>query len=204
MLTVTTPATNRTLLTVAEMRQACGLTSGSDDALLEALGMRAADVIAAACNVSRGGIAVPTLRLETLTETLRLVESLDAILLARRFVTQIDSVTVDGTALTSADYELEPVSGTLHRLKADKPVCWASGKVVVVYRAGFQTVPDDLKLAAGKLVASFRSETGRDPNLKRDHVEGVGETEYWVGSKDDPAIPLDVMNILAPYCTPVV
>ncbi len=49
----------------------------------------------------------------------------------------------------------------------------------MTYTAGFTTLPGDLKVAAARLMLELYSENARDPNIKREKVEGVGETEYW-------------------------
>lgn len=204
MLTVTDPASDLTLLTIEEARLAYGVTGSSMDATVQMFEQRVAIVIANACNIASDGIAVPTIKLETLSEVRRLGCSLPVLLLARRFVKAITSVTVDGTVLDPADYEVDRVAGMLYRLENDRRVEWAAGKVTIVYEAGLETIPSDVKLAASKLMASYKSETGRDPNLKREKVEGVSEMEYWVGSKDDPAVPSDVMDILSRYMNPAI
>ncbi len=73
----------------------------------------------------------------------------------------------------------------------------------MTYTAGFATIPADIKAAAARLVVDLYSANGRDPNVKRETVEGIGETEYWVGTKDDPALPMDVRELLAPYSNQV-
>lgn len=198
MLTVTTAATDLTLLTVAELRAAVGVADGKQDAKLSTLGFRTAAAIASACKVASDGAVPRTLRLETLSETFRLKSSHTEIVLSRRPGISITSVTEDETALTADDYELEKGSGILRRLDgSDNPSCWAAAKIVVVYTAGWATVPDDLKLAATKLAAAFWSEGQKiDPALKRESIVGVIEQEWWVGPSDDPLIPQEVMDLL--------
>lgn len=209
-LVVTTPAPDLNLLTLAEIRLAVGVPTGSD-AELTALGLRISAAITAACNVARGGAVPPTLRLETLTETLRFRGGYGCapwasntcgpqeITLSRRPVTEIQSA-VDGTAtLSASDYDLDGSSAVLKRLQSDCLSSWCGPKVTIVYKAGWAVVPDDLKLAASKLAATVWTETARDPNLKRIKVEGVGEREYFYGSVNDPAIPAEVMELLEPY-----
>lgn len=199
MLTVTTAATDLTLLSQAELRAAVGVVDGSQDTTLTTLGKRVASCIAKACRVASDGAVPPTLRLETLTETFRLNSRHVEIVLSRRPVISITSVTEDGNALTAADYELENGSGILRRLDgSDNPSCWAAAKIVVVYAAGWATVSDDLKLAATKLAATFWAEGQKiDPSLKRESIPGVIEQEWWVGPSDDPLIPQEVMDILS-------
>lgn len=203
MLTVTTAASDPGLLSIAELRTVAGLASGdsSRDAELTVLGARTARVIAAACKIVRAGVTVPTLRLETLTEVLRPEVSRRQISLARRPVVAISSVTEDGETVAASGYEIDAAAGLLLRLDAsDEPSCWAAAKITLVYSAGWETVPDDLKEAAAKLSAVFLAEGRRaDPNLKRENIPGVIEREWWIPPTADPAIPNEVMDLLAPY-----
>jgi hypothetical protein len=202
MLTVTTAASDLSLLSLAELRAAAGVTDASQDAALTALGARVAAAITAECRVAAGGVVPPTLRHETLTETFRLRSSVESLILSRRPVTAITSVTEgDDDPLTVADYEFDAASGLLYRLDGDDArTCWSScNKVVAVYTAGWATVPEDLKLAASKLVTVFWLETARDPNLRRVSVAGISEREYWVAPSSDPAMPAEVIDLLRPY-----
>jgi hypothetical protein len=88
----------------------------------------------------------------------------------------------------------------LRRLTDDNETVWPGCKIVVTYSAGWQTVPDDLKLAAVKLAAVLWSEGERiDPNLKRESIPGVIDREYWVAPSGDTLIPQEVLDLLAPY-----
>ena len=54
---------------------------------------------------------------------------------------------LEGTAtLTSADYRVEGAR-SLVRLSGGVTGCWASGDVLVTYRAGYKDIPSDLALA---------------------------------------------------------
>jgi hypothetical protein len=121
------------------------------------------------------------------------------LVLARRPLTSITSVTENGTVLDATGYEIRKGSGLLTRLSGDRFSCFPCGKITVVYAAGYATAPDDLKLAASKLAAALYSETARDPNLKRVDVVDVEEREYWVGPKDDPLLSEEISDLLAPY-----
>ncbi|NEI60916.1 hypothetical protein [Rhizobium leguminosarum] len=186
-LVVTTKATDLTLLTVAERREAAGLDSGdaSKDAALLALDQRIAAAIMSECNIAIGSGNDPTLKQETLTETFYGAH-VDRLLLARRHNVAISTLTDCDTALTTTDYIVDPEAGIVTRMRSDCPSTWRSSKVVVVYAAGFDTIPADLKFAA---IDFFRSEwlaKSRDPLVKRvqtDIYEVQSTTmEYWVGS----------------------
>ncbi len=201
MFVVTTPASSRSLLSQAELRAAIGVTDNSQDTALATIGARVAAMITGACRVARSGQSEPTLLSETITETFRLTKEKECLVPARRFAWQIDSMSIDGVAQTTDDYELEPNTGLIYRLSGDARVCWSCGKIVAVYKAGFSVVPDDLKLAAAKLVSELYTVGTRDPNLRRVKIEGVSEREFWIPPTKDPAISQEVKDMLAPYTT---
>lgn len=199
MLVVTTPAEDPKLLTAEEMRAAVGVTGSGSDTVLATLNGRISRAIASHCRVATAGVAVPTLRQETLTETFRTGMSRERLLLSRRPIVSVTSVVEDGETLASADYEIDAASGILLRLENDEPAAWSWQKITVVYVAGWATVPDDLKLAASKLASEIYTVGTRDPNLKRVKVEGVDEREFWVAPSSDPLISAEVDALLAPY-----
>lgn len=204
LIAVTTAASDLTLLTDADLRQATGVATGSDTQLA-ALGRRVAAAITSRCNVRTAGAQTPTLRLETITETFRLDCPVDVLLLARRPVVEIVSVTEDTVAVDSTDWETDEAAGLLRRLSSDYPAWWQACKIVVVYRAGWATVPDNLRNAAMKLAGVFWSEGQKvDPSLKRVSIPGVIDKEYWVGPSDDPALPREVEDLLGDYINTVV
>lgn len=204
LLTLTTAAEDRSLLTLDELRQATGVATGSDTKLLT-LGRAVAGAIVSHCNVRAIAAAPATLRSEVVSETFRPAAPVDGLILARRPVTAIASVTEDGVALTATDYELDAGAGILYRLSDDFRSWWSASKIVIAYTAGWSTVPDNLRNAAMKLAAVFWSEGVKaDPSLKRERIDGVIEREWWVGPSDDPALPREVEDLLADYINPVV
>lgn len=199
MLSVTTPAADPNLLSVEEMRAAVGVTGSGSDAALLILNGRVSRAIAAHCRVASAGVAVPTLRQETLTEIFRTGMSREKMILSRRPIVSVTSIVEDGETLAGSDYEIDASSGILTRLEDDEPACWSWSKVVVVYVAGWATVPDDIKLAASKLASEIYTVGTRDPNLKRVEVVGVEEREFFYGTQNDPLISQEMQELLAPY-----
>jgi hypothetical protein len=212
MLTVTTAATDRTLLTLAEIQAATGATDAVDAAALAVLNARVAAAIARECCVSVDGVTPPTLRLEVLTEAFRLDRIDDNsrltlpigyVLLSRGPIVSITSVVEDGVTLPTDEYEINTTNRRLYRMDGDdERTSWASAKITVAYTAGFATVPDDLKLAASKLARILWTEEGpnaREPGLKRHSVDGVGEREYWVAPNDEPLMSREIAELIAPY-----
>lgn len=194
MLIITSPNTDRSLLTLAELRAAVGVTDSSKDAQLQALGNYTAAAITQACKVAKAGAVPPTLRLETVTESFKFKTQQDAIFLARKPVVEVTGVTEDSSSLTDTDWEVD--GHGLYRLTSSERAQWAMGQTTIVYSAGYATVPDDLKFAAIKFVQAEWAQGARDPLLKRISREGVGEREYWVEPSKDSIIPGEVMDIL--------
>lgn len=196
LFTVTTPATSLSLLTTAELRAAVGVTDNSRDAELAIIGRRVSTAIARQCNIVADSVNPPTLLEETCTEVFRWNEC-GPLPLSRRPVTSITSVTIDGDAVDAADYEIN--GRNLYALSDDEIDEWTSGKITVVYVAGYATAPDDLKLAASKLVTATSAESTRDPSLKRVDLPGIIEEEFWVAPSGDPLLSREVMDLLSPY-----
>lgn len=199
MFVVTTPAANFALLDTNELRAAIGVADSSKDAALAIIGSRVTAIITDACRVARTGLSEPTLYQETITETFRIERPRACLVPARRFATEIVSLSVNGLTQDASTYELEPDTGLIYRLSSDERCKWCKSKIVVVYRAGFVTLPAALKLAASKLVLDIYSAGTRDPNLKRERVDGIGEQEFWVPPTKDPAIPQEVADMLSPF-----
>lgn len=199
MLTITTAASDRSLLTIAELRAAAGATDASHDTELQTVGDRVSATIARLCLVRDVPPTPPTMREETLTQVFRHYWGAEELTLARRPVTSITSVVVDDLTLETTDYELDVASGLLYRLNDDYRTAWTGSKATVVFTCGWSVVPHDLKLAASKMVTDIYTTASRDPNLKRHRIEGVGEREYWVSPSSDPLVSQEVMELLMPY-----
>lgn len=188
MLTVTTPATNLQLLDQEQLRLAAGLAKddSSRDEDLAKVGLRIAAEIATACRIRIGAGAPPTLKRELVTQTFR-GPRLRELILDRRHEVAITSVAVDGTALTEADFEVEPEAGLLYRLNSSSGTIWWHGRsIVVVYEAGFDEVPADLAAVASDLMRYRIASGDRDPLIKSESTEVpdvlTQRVDYWVGA----------------------
>lgn len=186
ILTVTTPANDLALLSIEELRATAGVSDDSRDIELTALGLSIAASIMSECNIAVGIGGEPTLLQETLSETFYSPRGCELIL-SRRHNVAIASVTEDDALLVvNDDYLVNPESGLLSRQSSAYPSHWCARTVVVVYQAGFATVPADLKQAATDFFRATLAERSRDPFVKSKSVEAPGilseSTDYWVGS----------------------
>lgn len=209
-LAVTTAAADLHLLSADERRSAAQVSGSASDTVLDAMSLNVSAAIMAECNVAAGAGAEPTLKRETLTETFYSVSCCD-LALARRHDVAITSITENGTVLAASDYLVDAEAGLLARLEGDLPRRWCASKVIVVYQAGFATVPADLKLAASEYIRSVWRAKDRDPLVKaeRTTIPDVRETErqYWVGAvpgETDGAVPEAIGGKLKRYRNEVI
>lgn len=211
-LAVTDPAGAPKLLTIEELREAAGVSDDSQDEELEALGLRIAATIMTECNIAvgNGEDAFPTLLQENLTETFWNVCT-TTLYLARRHNVVITSVTQDGTVLDADAYLVNQESGLLMRFSGGTPTEWSASKIVVVYLAGFETVPQDLKQAAREMTTISWQAATRDITLKSETIDipDVERTErtWWVGSvpgANTSAVPDAVKGQLKRYYNTVI
>lgn len=201
MLTISSPNTDRSLLTLAEIKSAVGVTDSSQDAELTLLAAYISAVITRQCQVPTAGVIPPTLRLETVTDTIRLSrEQSGPLYLSRKPVVTFTLVSEAGVTLTASDYEAD--GHALYRLSAGERINWASGEHIITYSAGYDVVPYDLKFAAIRFAQAEYSQgvtTSRDPMLKREVIPGVREVEYWVDpsmTTKESVMPAEVIGIL--------
>lgn len=203
MFTVSVVAPDRNLLTLAEMKAALGITGSANDAALTALGLQISDMISAECRVPVDGVKPPTLRQETIIETFRRRAYAKTLILARRFVNSIASIVERGVALTASDYEVEKASGMVNRLNSvGDIICWAPATLVVTYSAGFETVPEALKLAAIRVLREQWSTNDRDPLIRSETVEDVSRIDYWVGGFGSQSVPSAISPAAAAMLAP--
>lgn len=205
MLTIASPNTDRSLLTLAELRAAVGVSDSSKDATLIPLGEYVSAMITSACKVAKSGVIPPTLRLETVTETFLFKSLQKSLVLARRPVVSLVSVTQTDSLLSDTEYSLDAASGILYRSNiagywtvANGPWgWWPAGNTVIEYSAGYAVVPADLKYAAIKFVQSENTIGSRDPTLKSLRIDGVSERTWWISDKQaTSSVPVEVMDIL--------
>jgi hypothetical protein len=107
-------------------------------------------------------------------------------------------VSVDGAALDVAGYVLSSFPGLVYRVGDSQR--WTSGtSIVAAYTAGFDIIPDDVQQAVLQLCVVEVAGRGRDPMLRADESGGA-RREYWIGGvPGSTAIPQDIAGLLNPY-----
>ncbi len=216
ILTVTTPARTRDLTTLATVKDEFGIKDTKSDARLRRW-----------IRDASGAIETYTRRvwaMETVTETFyhrqgsnsfyrawvypnrhgSSIELPHALCLARYPVTNVVSITEDGTALATTDYLWDEPQGIVYRLTTDgTPISWYGSTTVITYTAGYDLLdglPPEVEQACLTLLKHRRSSRGRDPLLRQISVPGVQEETYWVGGiGDNAAVPPEVAGLLAQH-----
>lgn len=184
---VTTPATDLTLLSAEELRVAAGLAR-SDDSQDETLAEYEAEVaaeITSDCGVASDGVHPPTLRSEVCLDVFRFDCDMGWLYLSRRHVSDIATIEEDGTAIETTDWRVDAETGKLIRLVDDADSTWSTSAVEVAYTAGFVTVPAELKAEAKARIKMKVSENSRDPLARtiRTEIPDIEtlEIDYQVG-----------------------
>jgi hypothetical protein len=199
LLTVTDAAESYNLVTLARVKAELGITgTDSDDLLNEIISEESATVADYCHRVFPSETVSETFRLKLMTGEL-LPEEL---ILSRRPVTAIASITENATVLASDDYETDLPAGLIYRLWDDCRGRWPAWgfKIVVAYTAGYTTTPAAVSKACLTLVKHRWSARTRDPALKSETIEGVGQKQFWVGSTGDVGdLPPEVADALDRY-----
>lgn len=194
MIVIPEPNTDRSLLTLDELRAAAGVSDASMDATLIPMGAYISALITSACEIIRDGAIPPTLRLETVIETWRPKKRVPTLIPSRVPIVEIASIVENDNELDTDGYEIS--QGMLWRLMGDCRCMWSGCAIVATYDAGYAIVPDDLKYAAIRFVQIETSRGNRDPYLKARTVPGVLEQQWWVDPSKDSVIPAEVQDIL--------
>jgi len=124
-----------------------------------------------------------------------LTETLDGnghteILLSEMDVNSITTLTIDGTAILAADYELYPDEGSI-KLMDGSVFTSGSHNVVVTYKAGTQEVPEEIKFVLLEICARKFKEIDR--NRQGVRSESFGDQSV---SFSDSLITEEIKGIL--------
>lgn len=212
---VVTPATNRALASLSDIKAELEITDTSKDTILSTMIIEESKAAEVFCK--------RVFATETVRETIRqpagwyfpahrqLHGQLPSqIVLTRWPVVSIASITEDGTAIAPTDYEADNESGSLLRLSASTyPISWTARAIVVQYTAGYAlpadsapNLPEDIQRAVKEMVKLRFFARGRDPLVRVHSEPGLGSSDYWVGplrGQADYGMPSQIAAMLEPY-----
>lgn len=212
----------RNLTSVAAVKTALSIVDGDSDALIADLIPKVTQLIVDECRLARDVAgSIPTFGRETLRATWYPDiggRGCELWLPWRPPVFSIDSVVEGGVLLTAGtDFVLlGGKSGPLRRLSSDNPVFWNANKIVVTWKAGFDTETDlashidaALKSAAIEQVKSMLFAADRDPSLRSETVYDIGAATYsqpggdTLGALSAPFLLASVRAMIAPWRNPL-
>lgn len=203
LLTIVTPASGASafdLTTIGDVKADLEITAATQDALIARYVSESSLELALACN--------RVFAKETLSEQYRPDKAKRALILTRRPLAAVTSVSEDGDLVAAADYETDFAAGLIYRLESDARASFAAAKIVVVYQAGYDlpgSAPKDLQKAARAMVKAQFLSKGRDPLVRSESVPGVYEVAYWVGGlPGGEAWPADIKAAIDRYSNPLV
>lgn len=127
------------------------------------------------------------------------------LVVARRPLLTITSISEDGTALTAGtDFELDLVNSGIFRLDDGGNIMpWTANKTVVVYTSGYSAIPADVVDAVLRLITMRFKGRDRDPMLRERDQPGLGHQVFWVGGPPmSGSVPQEIAGILDKYCPP--
>ncbi len=198
LLTIVTPATITALTDLASVKLELGVSGSTDDPYLQAQIAQASAAIVSWC-----GRAFAR---EVVSEVWRLDAATQPLSLARYPVVSVSSVTEDGATLAASDYELDAEAGMLWRLASDERTDWRARKITVAYTAGYllpdqqsRTLPHDVQRACVLMVAAQYNARGRDPLLRSEGAQGIGQVSYLDPRAGMEAMPPQAAALLQPY-----
>ncbi len=206
-LTVATPAAVTALATLDQAKADLGLSGTADDALLTLWLVDASAAIATWCGLETDQRGRSSFGTEVASITYRPheipVRAEAPLMLPWRCPIVVTAVTVDGVALVSSSYEVDPMAALLWRLdSAGWRSSWTPGTIVVTVSAGWALAdgehPAALRQACLGLIKARWHARLRDPLLKSESVSGVDSVDYWVGGFSG-GMPDDIAALLLPY-----
>jgi len=215
----TDDATNRSLTTSTKVKEALRITDSNSDTIIAALIPRATALIVAWCRLARDAAgSKPTFARETLRATWHSEpisnRGSELYLPWRVPVFSIDSVVEADTTLTvSTDYLLMgSTPGRLRRISSDVPIEWSTGKIVVIFKAGFSVATSlatnmdaAIEAAAIEQIKAMLFAADRDPTIRSENVPDLAAVSYSVPGGDvmgaHVLLPA-VRDMLAPWRNP--
>lgn len=181
------------LVTKAEYKQYAGLTSTNDDAKIDLLIPQVSDLVKTLCNNSFNDY-VDDVCVETFEGGTYWYVLLEGPAIAVQSLEQSTDYGKTYTALSEySDYSFSKATGTLRSI--GKEFSTMPNSYRVTYNAGYETLPQDLKLATLDLITYYlRNETAIHSN--RAPGGNSVQIEYVTNTK----LPAHISRVLDMYC----
>jgi len=190
------------LITLTEYKVAEGLQSTKEDAKLELTITSVSQLVKTYC-----GNGIIDFFSVNKTETLSINWASNIVQLTESPVTTVHSVqerdslsSAYTTLVNNQDYYVDNATDSIYRVSSNGSARnWANGpgSVKVVYNAGYEKCPEDLKLAVIDLITYYHKDHHR---TARQTIAGASrENKTSSGSRNNPAFPDHIKRVLDLY-----
>lgn len=221
MFTVITPAANKDITTLANLKADLGIsdTDHSEDPYLQRAIKQMTSRICSYLNVPYAQDGTRTIGFETLEQKFARSPWMRSqgceLVLARKPVAEIASVMVGDTAIADTGYELDGPAGMLRRVWDGNLTSLSfqpTDRTVIRFDAGWKlpgdvnpTLPEDIEACVISLIKATRAARTRDPLVKSQWVTDIERLDFWVGAVsggggDTSGLPPELTGLLDPYC----
>lgn len=208
LVTTALTAAENSIVSLSDVKDELGITSGDQDALLTRYIKAATTAAEQYCNRIFSAISVKDeFWPEREDHAYQVIPKTPQLVVSQWPIIAVESVTENGTALVDGEnYRVDYASGRLIRLNQQPyPTYWNAWPIVATYTGGFATIPADVQDAVIRLVKARYMSRDRDPFLKSENIPGVRDASFWVPTGSDAGnMPPAVADILDNYRQPVV
>jgi hypothetical protein len=191
--TITDPAADTDLVALDVLKADLGVIGSASDELLERLISRASSVVQ---DYIGHALAVEIIEDRFDADAHRAVEHPAGLILSRRPIVEIHSITDNGTALVEGtDFRVNAATGQVARIGTASRF---TTPVVVSYSAGHPSIPPAVEDVVVGLVRSAYSTHGRDPALRSEEVAGIGSQTFFAAPATT-ALTAEAIDVLSRY-----
>lgn len=216
ILSVVTPASDPTLVSLATAKDELNILDSSLDVRIERwITEESAELVAMIGRQLRAEAVIETLRANTYRidapgehfypsfGNFDRGTRVNGISLRRYPIQSVASIVEDGTTLDpAADYEIDAEFGVIYRLTAGVRIAWYGQTEVISYVGGYPAttdVPGDIVKAMLAMLKHRRAGQTRDPMLRQISVPGVIEQQFTTPNGKDSGLPQEVSAVIAKY-----
>lgn len=207
-----TPAASYNLVSLATVMTSLNITDPTQETYLNLAIAEASGIAASYCNQPFVIEAIQSSYFPSRDGFPWIVRDRIAPLQLRRYpvVQPVASVveTIAGAATTlieNTDFLVDYAQGTITRLdSAGYPRLWSPNPIVVLYSAGYATIPPSVIKAVIDIVRTEYYGRTRDPLLRGENIEGVYSAQYFFGNGPgtQKSLPPSIAGLLDKYRMP--
>ena len=184
------------LISLEEFKVLSEISSNQHDAKLEELIDSVSQLVKTYCGVSFLDY-YSTNKTEYITKNFstHLVELTESPVVEIATVKERTSPTADYSTLTeNTDYVLDNTTDCLYRMSGSTYKNWETGpnSVEVVYKAGYETLPQDLRLAVVDLIMYYH----KNEQKQRQTIAGATIQNSTTSMRDTPSFPDHIKRVL--------